>query len=302
MYLAGMRSTEGDPRDVLWNVGGLNEANMGRTIHADALVADHGATIATPVFMNAFDDETNTILFGDDVQTIANTLIGIPESSQERFDNYIAAKAGFYGHTNQIAHDLTGLVITQPFQGAKGYADNQHRGVDIGVIDNEPGTELLAMYGGMVTRNYESTRAGHSAVIEYGFEFEDFFYTTGIQAQYMHLDARSPLAVGTMVEPDTIVGDMGNTGYVISAPTPENPNGGTHLHYQLMGNTPGYGANHSIWDIYNDRRDIFLSQVGAPPTSSWTNRPTSTLNSYSTTYQNFYYNTNNMFSYLPAGY
>ncbi|AHC14386.1 M23 family metallopeptidase [Salinispira pacifica] len=295
MYGAGMQSTSGDMREVRWNTGELNNSNLDRVIGSNSIVMDYGSSVAAPVFMNAFDDDSNTVLFGGNPQEIGNTLVGIPENSRSRFIDYTIAKADFYGTTSNIASDLSGLGISQIFQGADGYEDKQHRGTD---IVGERGQELLSMYSGEVVDNATRDSSGNTAVIEYGFRFEGFFYTTGIQAQYMHLDEKSPLRVGTTVQPNSVVGKMGNTGFVKPEPSLTNPDGGTHLHYQLMSNTPWHSSDSEIWDIYNDRRDVFLNQIGAPSTSDWTTDSTDTLNSYSEYYENFYYNTNNMFDYL----
>ena len=52
--------------------------------------------------------------------------------------------------------------------------------------------------------------------------------------------------VGDTVTAGQVIGAMGNTGYVIPAPTYSNPYGGTHLHFCLFKGEPyrgGYAIN-----------------------------------------------------------
>lgn len=58
---------------------------------------------------------------------------------------------------------------------------------------------------------------------------------------YAHLDSVS-VAVGDMVRIGDQIGRQGNTGAVEPKPTPTNPTGGSHLHYEVrLESAPSYG-------------------------------------------------------------
>lgn len=118
-----------------------------------------------------------------------------------------------------------------------------------------------------------TSSSGYSIILNYGFNFENAFYDTGISAQFMHFSKESLLNVGDYVTSNIVIGSMGNTGVGT----------GTHLHYQLMGNLPGIGENDVKWNMLDYRRDFFLNNFGYNGAI------------YSNAlYYNYYYNTNNL--------
>jgi murein DD-endopeptidase MepM/ murein hydrolase activator NlpD len=275
-------------RDRYWNNG-----NDNKSISFADIGGVFGNTVAAQVFMNGMDAKSDKVVFGSLIERfIVNKII--PDNMRLRFDQFVYAKSNFYDGVHELFPDTGGLSVSQYFSKNNFYSGDQHRGVD---VRGAPGTPIQSGYEGKVVRNYNSQSAGNSVVVEYGFNFEDSFYTTGIQAQFMHLKNPSTLSVNTLVGGQGIVGFMGNTGLVIPEPTTENPDAGTHLHYQLMGNLSGYGAGSEAWTIQENRRERFLAQIGAPEASRYVvNQGTFFLNNYTGMgYNNYFYNPNNFF-------
>lgn len=108
----------------------------------------------------------------------------------------------------------------------------------------------------------------------------------------------SLLAVNSYITDQTLIGKMGNTGWVDPAPSIANLMAGTHLHYQLMGNLSGYGPTSSAWGYQNTRRNLFLNSIGAPAAGEYIyNAGTSSKNNYTpgSSYSNYFYNVNEYF-------
>jgi murein DD-endopeptidase MepM/ murein hydrolase activator NlpD len=278
-------------RDRFWNKG-----NDNKTISFANISKTFGNTVAAQVFMNGVDIDSDRVIFGGVIERII-ARVSIPGYMKSRFDQFVDEKKNFYSGSGALFQDTDGLSVSQYFKPDDFYDGHQHRGVD---VRGASGTPVQSGYSGMVVRNYNSQTAGNSVVVEYGFNFEDSFYTTGIQAQFMHLKYPSGLSVNTLVDVTTTVGFMGNTGLVQPEPTEEHPDWGTHLHYQLMGNLPGYGAGNKAWSVQENRRDRFLAQIGAPPASAYVaDQGTFFLNNYTgDKYYNYYYNANNFISMM----
>jgi hypothetical protein len=275
-----------------WN----SSNNAEKTLDFNTLLqTGYGNTMAASVFMNGFDRLTDTLLFGgvEEKRVAASSQGGYVS---ERVSQLFIAKYNFYNGTDhKLTADMSKMQETQPYQESKDYTGNQHRGTD---ISGEYGTEMLAAFSGKVVdvlANDPSRTSGNSVILEYGFNFEDSFYSTGIQAQFMHFKDLSTLTVNQYVAANTVVGLLGNTGMVYPIPTADTPQAGKHLHYQLMGNLTGNSATSTNWNMLDARRNTFLSSIGAPNTSSYVvDQGTSTLNNYTGgNYSNYFYNTNN---------
>jgi len=295
MESSGMvHSGQVDPRARSWN------GSIGSTIIANSILAGFGDSVATSVFMNGMDRATDLVLFSDNFNLIDRTISSIPELAESRFASYLNAKSSFYGGEHTLFQNTRGLSLSQIFQENTAYNGNQHRGGDVA---GPNGTKIQAGYGGKVVSNIgdsETSTSGNTLIVEYGFNFENSFYSTGIRAQFMHLAGKSSYEVGQTVIADTIIGKMGNTGWVDPEPTRDNPLLGTHLHYQLMGNLPGYGPKNSAWSMLDSRRNTFLAQIGAPSTRDYVfNQGTSVINNYTGSvgnpavdYYNYFYSPN----------
>jgi murein DD-endopeptidase MepM/ murein hydrolase activator NlpD len=273
-------------RDRYWSTG-----NNNKVISFASLKYSFGNTIAAQVFMNGMDKLSDSAAFGYTSDRL-KAYAGISEYMLARFVRLVEAKKSFYDGAGALFQSTEGLFISQFFAPDGFYTGGQHRGLD---VSGAPETPVQSGFSGKVVRNYHSDSAGNSLVVEYGFNFEDSFYSTGIQAQFMHLKYPSGLAENTFIVDTETIGFMGNTGLVIPAPSQENPNAGTHLHYQLMGNLSGYGAGNKAWTMLEDRRNRFLAQIGAPSSSKYAvNRGSLILNNYTGMgYDNYFYNPNN---------
>ena len=119
------------------------------------------------------------------------------------------------------------FVITSPFQWRWG---KHHDGIDIS------GTGYRSMIfavapGTVVEVGYRSTD-GNFVIIEH----ENNIYT-----QYAHM-YQALVVEGQTVKKGDQIGEMGNTGYVLPAPSKYNPIAGTHLHFGVSIGWPFHGA------------------------------------------------------------
>ena len=118
-------------------------------------------------------------------------------------------------------------VITSPFQWRWG---KHHDGIDISGTGYR--SRIFAVAPGTVVEvGYRSTD-GNYVIIEH----ENNIYT-----QYAHMYGATVVEGQTVKKGDQI-GEMGNTGYVLPAPSKYNPTAGTHLHFGVSIGWPFHGA------------------------------------------------------------
>ena len=278
MYGAGFTNDgKENPRDVTWN----KDKNSGNTIKADFIADGAGNTVATQVFMNIFDNLTNGMIDNTSLRYTAFQSYS-REDYAARLTNYFSAKYTFYNGEHKLFNNTDVLQWTQDFgksnvkdnNGEQIYADDMHKGIDIWA---DEGTDVYAYYSGkVVDERFNTTSSGYSIIMEYGFNFENQFYSTGVQSQFMHFSKESNLKVGDFVMSNIKVGEVGHTGTVSGNP-------GSHLHYQLMGNLQGFTKTSTKWNMLNDRRNFFLNKFGATD-SYYANGD----------YKNYYYDINNI--------
>lgn len=277
MLSAGMKNDgAANFKDVRW----ISEENENHVISAKEILSEAGNSVATPVFMNALDKASDTVVFEPYLST--NVISSMDYSYRTRFLDYVQAKEDFYFENRLLLDNDPKFVWTQDFaksdvrdnDGNIIYKDGYHKGIDIAGKMNSP---IYAYYSGkVVDEKFNTTSSGYSVVINYGFQFENSFYSTGVSAQFMHFSEESSLNVGDYVSSTTLVGRMGNTGATSGAT-------GVHLHYQLMGDLGGTSADSSNWNMYSDRRNQFLDAFG------------STGSMYAGgDYMNYYYDINNL--------
>ena len=287
MLSAGMKNDGAENfRDVRW----ISEENGNHVISAKEILSEAGNTVATPVFMNALDKASDTVVF--EPYLSINVISSMNYSYRNRFLDFVQVKEDFYfgEHALFSDKDLNKMRISGEFSPDKAYQDGQHKGIDFASkldtvgsrLYDLTGTDILSFYSGRVVKNYQSESAGNSIIIEHGFNFENMFYSVGVQSQYMHLIEESPILTGSYVSKDTIIGKLGSTGMST----------GPHLHYQLMGNLVGVPATSKQWNMLADRRNKFLNNSGVASVKNWTYENTKTQNYYAShnDYQNFYYN------------
>lgn len=127
---------------------------------------------------------------------------------------------GFYRPTE------TGYVTANyPAYPGGGY----HAGMDIGSAYGK-GTKIYPVANGRVAKVYQDGYGALIVVMHHYVASENKYYSS----TYGHLSSFSSNAVvGKELTVNDYIGYMGNTGYVIPAPTPSNPNAGTHLHLEF---------------------------------------------------------------------
>ena len=104
-----------------------------------------------------------------------------------------------------------------------------HRGIDI-TSPNKKKEKIYAIANGTVSAKYTDTSGAKCVIVEHYDTPAKVWYTS----IYCHLSSfASNIYVGRYLTSDDYVGYMGNTGYVVPAPTPSNPDAGTHLHLEV---------------------------------------------------------------------
>lgn len=290
--------------DRMWN-------KDGKALDMNLVMGYAGDSVATAVFMNYFDNMTNSMIDGN--TSIASVVSGYKDSGYlNRLIGYYSAKNEFYNGSRKLFDkgDLSRMRISGEFQADSYYPDGQHKRIDFASAKDKDGNKLIdfdtedintyAFYSGKVVgEKLNTTNSGYSIILEYGFDFENQFYLTGVQAQYMHLKEESALSVGDKVTPNTKIGIIGNTDGGTGIST------GEHLHYQLMGNLGGLNYDDPKWNMNSGRRDYYLNKLGIPSTSNYSRIPNNIQNYYvgeakykqngvwkKSKYYNYYYNTN----------
>lgn len=98
--------------------------------------------------------------------------------------------------------------------------DHRHAGVDISA---RAGTEIKAAQSGKVVVAQYSKTLGYYVVLDHG---------GGIKTRYGHMQGQPEVSVGQMVDQDTTLGRVGNTGR----------SKGNHLHYEVVRGSDKYGG------------------------------------------------------------
>ena len=134
------------------------------------------------------------------------------------------------------------LITTYYGYGHEAIDIYSYSGMGSPIVSANNGT-VVKVAGGCVPGDlYCNGRGGNYVVINHN---SGNYYTV-----YMHLKDIY-VSVGDTVEAGQSIGTMGNTGYVIPAPTSSNPYGGTHLHFCVYIGDPdngGYAIN--PFDLY----------------------------------------------------
>jgi murein DD-endopeptidase MepM/ murein hydrolase activator NlpD len=204
----------------------LKALNMGKTITFGSLLAGgYGNSVSTPVFMNGFDISTDYYLYGS-LTTKFKAMDAVPGYVYDRYSDFAAAKGQFYDAIQAMVGGDT--RISGPYKDKFDENlyinyNNYHFGIDIA------GQEGLSVYAGISGKITDVTgldeREGYSVRIEYGYQFEGFTQTTGINGEYLHLQNKSDAVIGQFVSAGTQIGKLGNTGSVSTGP---------HLHYTVF--------------------------------------------------------------------
>ncbi len=118
-------------------------------------------------------------------------------------------------------------VITSPFQWRWG---KHHDGIDISGTGYR--SRVFAVAAGTVVEVGYRNLDGNYVIIEHG---------NNIFTQYAHM-YQALVSEGQTVRKGDQIGEMGNTGYVVPAPSRNNPTAGTHLHFGVSIGWPYHGS------------------------------------------------------------
>ena len=118
-------------------------------------------------------------------------------------------------------------VITSPFQWRWG---KHHDGIDISGTGYR--SRIFAVAAGTVVEVGYRKMDGNYVIIEHG---------NNIFTQYAHM-YQALVSEGQTVRKGDQIGEMGNTGYVVPAPSKNNPTAGTHLHFGVSIGWPYHGS------------------------------------------------------------
>lgn len=106
------------------------------------------------------------------------------------------------------------------------------------------GTPILAVDNGKVIR---------SDYNKYNGNFIEIQHEWG-KSLYLHFQNRPIFKVNDEVKKGQIIGHAGNTGFVIPAPTRQNPKAGTHLHFSIKIN----GVKNPAYKDFIDPKNYFI--------------------------------------------
>ena len=210
MTRAGFRPFGGNsPRTYMWTKG-----NDGIGIGSNSILSGFGDSVAAPLLMNGLDELSDSVVNGDVSAFFDHD--SVPSKAQSRFINYLTAKMNFYGGTHQLlsSDTLANARISGWFGYDEHYADDQHKGGDFAAQKDKSitGEPILAYFGGKVVdirKTPESTSSGNSVFVEHGFNFENYFYSTGVRSQYMHMENNPAFKINEMVSANTQMGTLG---------------------------------------------------------------------------------------------
>jgi murein DD-endopeptidase MepM/ murein hydrolase activator NlpD len=123
--------------------------------------------------------------------------------------------------TTEIYDITQGFGLNPSIYAKWGYAG--HFGLDFAAPHGSP---VLACDDGQVSRAGFTTGNGNFVELKHAWG----------SSLYMHFKDPPAIAVGQAIKKGQEIGKVGNTGYVIPAPTKERPLAGTHLHFSIKVN------------------------------------------------------------------
>ena len=237
MFDSGMKMEDGDKYTAQWIDDGKEHK-----IKTDNYMDVAGKTVATLVFMQLMDGRSDAMVFGNIFEKALVSLSMRGKDYAERFNDYVNAKKNFVNNVYSLidSYDVRfskdgGYKIydEKNYKNYSGY----HYGIDLSG-DNIEGATVMAGLGGKIISNIQwngtNTGPGNSVHINYGFNFENTYYNTGIYGEYDHLLNQSVYTPGSYVNSNTAIGQVGNTGN----------SSGPHLHYSVYTTgTNNYNSN-----------------------------------------------------------
>lgn len=235
-----------------------------RDLNMDYVMENAGNTIATQVFVQYYDSTVDSIIAGIQGLYLGATVNDVSTAAQNRFNSLYQVKSSFYESAGSFVDDSLGYYVsgefrdeyTIPSTGYRCYASYyyKHFGEDFARGENTEGDPIFSGLSGRVKyidRNHESN--GTNVTIEYGYEFEDNFISTGLYGNYYHMVAKSNehIAVGNLVESKLQIGNVGNTGN----------SSGAHLHYDMFTVDKGYKSDSTLKIILGNEYNNFVNSL-----------------------------------------
>ncbi len=215
-----------------WNAEVLEQNKKSEGLSGEKVFEKFGNTIVSQAFARYFDGSADRVLqflYGNSENFNAGNVESraVSGSSIVRFIDLVCEKNNFYKNLTSFVKS-SDAVITGNFrdkvEGAYANYNGEHFGIDIGGKNIE-GQEIFAGINGRVVSSGSTERDGNSLYIEYGYEFEGQFVSSGLKGEYLHMQEKSLLKRGERVSASDIVGKVGNTGTASTGP---------HLHYSIF--------------------------------------------------------------------
>ena len=223
-----------------WN-GKVTEENMGKQISGLTVFGKYGKSIVSQAYAHHFDSTVDAIYAaanGIDIGTVDMKATAF--FSMDRFRELYKAKSLFYESAGALV-DYDETKITGEYQESiykpNGTVDerfyvnynNLHYGIDIGKLKENSvvdGKNVLSGLNGKVESLVldENSNGGYQIYINYGYDFEGSFISTGLYGEFDHLKNKPTLNINENVNANTVIGQVGNTG---------NHSLGSHLHYTM---------------------------------------------------------------------
>lgn len=223
-----------------WN-GKVIEDNMGKQISGLTVFGKYGDSIVSQAYAHHFDstvDGLYAFMNGIDIGTVDMKATAF--FSMERFRELYKEKSFFYESAGALV-DYDETKITGEYQESiykpNGTVDerfyvnynNLHYGIDIGKLKETSvvdGKNVLSGLNGKVESLVldENSNGGYQIYINYGYNFEDLFISTGLYGEFDHLKNKPTLNINENVNTNTVIGQVGNTG---------KHSLGSHLHYTM---------------------------------------------------------------------
>ena len=253
MHDSGMKMEDGDKYTANW----IND-NENHIIKTGKYMDIAGDTVATPVFMQAMDGKSDSMVFGNFLDKTLANLSMIGKDYAERFYNFVDAKSDFIKDTYALVTE-NGTYISNSYKKESdvNYANYSglHYGIDLSGKNIE-GTDVTAGLSGKIISNTPSdgtkTGAGNSVHINYGFNFENSFYNTGIYGEYDHFLSQSTYTLGSFVNSNNDIGQVGNTGN----------SDGAHLHYTVYTTgTSNFNTNIMSYIFGNNYQSTMMQSI-----------------------------------------
>ena len=223
-----------------WN-GKVTEENMGKQISGLTVFGKYGNSIVSQAYAHHFDSTVDAMYAYKNGIDIGDVDINVTALfSMDRFRELYKEKSLFYESAGALV-DYDETKITGEYQESiykpDGTVDEQfyvnynnfHYGIDIGKLKENSvvdGKNVFSGLNGKVESLVldENSNGGYQIYINYGYNFEGSFISTGLYGEFDHLKNKPTFNISENVNANTVIGQFGNTG---------NHSLGSHLHYTM---------------------------------------------------------------------